>query len=297
MITGLPVFGGGPELSVRVMDLASEFLLAVLGATDRRKGWTEYEHAHPDVFEVYFQNPYWGQRSDLDEALGRLAAVEPQIRRLAAVAPTEAARVGDSVSTLLDAKGVDVLCIVFVGLFGANGFQASIGGVPTLFLALERIPDTIALGLLIAHEVTHAFHSDLRSGAWDDNDALQATFTEGLAVHVSELARSGLPPEEYLWMRSPLTIASSQYESAFREGVQELLSGHKLGDYQRLFNYDPSRPPAGLPPRFGYYAGMRVLDQISSQYSVQSMARWSSGEAVVATRNALLALLASPAEP
>ena len=285
------VLEGAAELSVRVIDLASEFLVAVLGAHNRREGWTGYERAHPDVFEVYFQNPFWGKRSNLDEALGRLGAAEPQIRRLAAVAPAEVLGVGASVSALLDASDVEVQCIVFVGLFGANGFQDLMGGMPTLFLALERIPDTIALDLLIVHEVTHAFHSALRSGTWDDNEPLQAVFSEGLAVHVSQLAVSGLPLEEYLWMRSPLTIAPSHYEPAFRDGVQELLSGSTRRDYQRFFNYDPARPLAALPPRFGYYAGKRVLDEISSQYSVRSMARWSEIEAVAATRNALRGLL------
>ena len=227
----------------------------------------------------------------LDEALDRLVAIEPQIRRFAGAAPAEVLRIGASISALLAASAVDVQCIVFVGLFGANGFQDLMGGMPTLFLALERIPDTMALDLLIAHEVAHAFHSDLRSGTWDDHEPLQAVFSEGLAVHVSQLAVPGLPLEEYLWMRSPLTIASTHYEPAFRDGVQELLSGSTPRDYQRFFNYDPARPAVGLPPRFGYYVGKRVLDEISSQYSVRSMARWSETEAVAATRNALRGLL------
>ena len=53
-------------MSVRVIDLASDFLVAVLGAHDRREGWTGYEQAHTDVFEIYFQNPFWGKRSNLD---------------------------------------------------------------------------------------------------------------------------------------------------------------------------------------------------------------------------------------
>lgn len=280
-------------MSVRVLDLASEFLVAVLDANDRRDGWIRYERAHSDVFEVYFQNPYWGRRSGLDEALARLPDVEPQIRRLTAIAPTEAVRVGASVSALLDVTDVDTLCVVFVGLFGANGFQDSMRGVPTLFLALERIPDKTALGVLIAHEVTHAFHASLRSGAWEeDNDILQAVFSEGLAVHISQLALPGLRLEDYLWMRSPLTVALSQYEAAFRDGVQELLGARRMPNhYQRFFNYDSSQPLDVHPPRFGYYAGMRVLDEISRLYPVQSMARWSSTEAVVATRNALQAFI------
>lgn len=272
-------------MAARLLDLASEFVEHVIAKSDRREAWNQYERAHPDIFGVYFRNPYWGRRTDLDAALPRFNEIESRLRSLTRVAPSRALRVVESVSDLSEAAHATVVCVLFVGLFGANGFQDTIGGVPTFFIALEKVADATELSVLTAHEAMHAFHASLRSGTWDDHNILHALFSEGLAVHVSRLAIPGRPLEDYLWFRSPL----SEYERAFREGVRELLSTPGSPDaYERNFNYDPSRPPQGLPPRFGYYAGTRVLDEIGSHVPVKSLARWSSARAAEATRDALL---------
>jgi hypothetical protein len=226
-------------MSVRIVDLASEFVVTVLEAADRRKALHQFHRAHADVFNVYFQNPFWGKYSELAAAVNRLPGVESTIRHLAAAAPKELVRVGESVSALLGSGNVDVVCVMFVGLFGANGFQVELDAVPTFFLALERIVDMTALSVLAAHEATHSFHAGVRSGRWREEDVMEALFSEGLAVHVSQLASPGRPLDEYLWMRSPQTIPASTYQATLGECVQAALYSSREGAYERMFNVDP----------------------------------------------------------
>jgi hypothetical protein len=57
---------------------------------------------------------------------------------------------------VLDAAHLDLQAVVMVGLGTSNGWVSEFRGRPTLFLAVEQIPDTAFPRILAVHELAHA---------------------------------------------------------------------------------------------------------------------------------------------
>lgn len=271
-------------MPIEIVDLVPDFIRHVLSATDPLEGWSIYERLHAEVFDTYFSNRYWGDRGTMPVAVSRWKEDAGRIEAMARMATECVEGSSAAVSEVLIADHAAVRCVIFVGLFGANGFHEILRGVPTVFVALEKVPGLRIMEVLSAHELSHAYHSSLRAGTWSDSDVYQALFAEGLAVVASRLAFPGLPLEDYLWMGSPLTVPVARYE----QGVEPLV-GALLADptYERFFNYDPARPPVDVLPRAGYYLGYVCAEAIASRWELAAMARWTPDRAVAEIKAAL----------
>ena len=109
-----------------------------------------------------------------------------------------AAALVESVSAeLVDAGLVDepLRAVLLVGVGSSNGWAAIHRSVPTLFLALELLPDSPHDRVLVTHEALHTWHADL---AWPDTVAADL-WREGVVTALSRQVCPGPPSSSYLW--------------------------------------------------------------------------------------------------
>jgi len=256
---------------VAVESTASTFLAWVradLGDGRTEQGWvTRYEQAHPEIFEVYYRG--WGDPRRRAAAVrhagttaNRIARVEARARELTV---ETARRLGDA-KLLPDAE---LSAVLLVGVGTANGWVATMGDEPTLFLALEMFPDPPFDHVLVLHEAVHLAHQLARPRPWPETVATR-TFEEGLATVVSRRLLPGHDPVGYLWFeagrRSWLASCQRQWH-AIRSQLTDALD---LGEEHHGDPFFSARPGSSgdLPLRSGYYAGMKAGDWLVDQQGI-----------------------------
>lgn len=233
-------------------------LLKAPAGPDRVQAWTsQYEAVHQPVFDTYFAGG-WGDRGDI-------AAATAMVEALADVVPereTRARRVIADVLTALPAYGVQASdawrCVLLVGVGGANGWVTRLNGAPTLFLALERLPDPPYDAVLVAHELIHLFHPD---GEGPDTVASRL-WAEGAATALSRLLRPGHADSAYLWFdddHHDWVTECRNWEPSIRDVALAHLGSIDEAVLRSLFSMPP-RP--SLPHRCGYWLGDRTITSL-----------------------------------
>jgi hypothetical protein len=100
-------------------------------------------------------------------------------------------------AALPDAGPIDA--VVLVGLGGANGWATTIDGTPTLFMAVDRLPDPGYDVVLALHEMIHAEHQRRAARDWPAHTVDANLFREGLAVHATARLVPTMSPSGHLW--------------------------------------------------------------------------------------------------
>jgi hypothetical protein len=100
-------------------------------------------------------------------------------------------------AALPDAGPIDA--VVLVGLGGANGWATTIDGRPTLFMAVDRLPDPGYDVVLALHEMIHAEHQYLAAHDWPAHTLDANLVREGLAVHATARLMPTISASGHLW--------------------------------------------------------------------------------------------------
>ncbi|WP_433717822.1 DUF2268 domain-containing putative Zn-dependent protease [Actinoplanes sp. CA-051413] len=164
--------------------------------------------------------------------------------------------------------------VVLVGLGKANGWATPVNGTPTLFLAVDRLPEPGYDVVLALHEMLHAEHLRRASHDWPDNRVDADLFREGLAVHVTARLIPEMDASGHLW------FAPGHHEWILRCQDREMtLRRRLLADLRRTdrssawFSGAADRD-GDLPGRCGYWLGWRLLDRMMVDTSLEAAMHW-----------------------
>lgn len=155
--------------------------------------------------------------------------------------------------------------MLVVGVGSSNGWVASWPDAPTLFLALELLPEPPFDQVLVAHEMIHLAHERRRPAPWPETVGTRL-FAEGLAGALSRRLVPGLALDAYLWVDDAHRDWLGECQRRGGQLAAALLRDLELEE-ERGQRYFSARPELaeGLPVRIGYWAGMlavqRLLDE------------------------------------
>lgn len=243
------------------------------GLMDPLRAWAVYEQQHAAVFDSYLTG--WGDPDRRPAAAAGMASTAARLRAAAIDWPGLLEEVTAVLSALIDAD-LEIPVVVFVGMGTSNGWVTALAGQQTVFLAAELVPNRTQGAVLAAHEATHAVQH-LLDPSWDSDDYPVGahTFAEGLATQVSAVAVPGRCDDEYLWFDSAhqqwLTDCHAMWPvaaSALRDVLDEPRGGTAE---RRFFTLHPGGDPAGIPSRFGYYAGLRAVRDATRTRSIADL--------------------------
>lgn len=169
----------------------------------------------------------------------------------------------------------EVQAVLLVGLGKANGWVAAVEDEPTLFLAVERLPDPPYDVVLALHELTHLVHLQRAANGWPSARVDADLFREGLAVHATTTLMPDIDRSGHLWFRKG--------EGAWIRRCEQLataLRGRALDDLHRTDQseiwFSPDPPEAHLPPRCGYWLGWDCLHRLAkdAEVTLSELSSW-----------------------
>lgn len=245
----------------------------------RQRAWVDqYEAAHPAIFQTYYVS--WGNRARRQQAADTVAALAPEVRsreRRAAALVENAAR---DLATLGILEDSSIPAVLLVGGHTSNGWVTDLDGEPTLFLALEYLPEPPFDDLLVAHEATHVAHLKLGACGWPDTVAADL-IREGVATVVSRALRPGSADPAYLWFDDDHTGWVSECRRRQPEILHAVLTSLHSVDptvCAELFSAPPGSP---LPTRCGYWVGDLVVQRLLARgTTLHQLMSWPYAEAV-----------------
>jgi hypothetical protein len=282
-------------LVLSIEDVAADFFSFWEAAADaelaaQRGLWKKmYEDRHQEIFDLYYRG--LGERDSLDRALERFPAKVAAIAERWRRTPDMIRSASRQVTKQLRLVVPELRFVIFVGLFGSNGWVGDFRGGPTTFLAVERLPDPPGDEILIAHECAHQLHRRLSTEGWDDGRITHLLFQEGLATAVSEEIVPGRSEAEYLWFEGGFTDWLGECRRCWpsiRRELVECAEGRAAQSPDRFFSGGGTRRYSGeLPERAGYFAARRVMREIQGAHPLSDVMRWSANTAELEVRAAL----------
>jgi hypothetical protein len=189
---------------------------------------------------------------------------------------------------LPDAGRIDA--VVLVGLGKANGWSAIVNGQPTLFLAVDQLPEPGFDVVLALHEMLHAEHQRRATRDWPVNRVDADLVREGLAVHVTARLVPEIGPSGHLWFaadRQGWIERCRQMEGSLRR--RALAELHR-DDVSGLWFSGAADRDGDVPGRCGYWLGWDLLDRMLASTPLETAMEWSLAEASRRLRRLLVAL-------
>ena len=180
-----------------------------------------------------------------------------------------------------------VQAVLLVGLGASNGWVKAVQGRPTLFLAVERLPDAGYDVVLALHELLHAVHMQREASDWPENRAEVDLFREGLAVHATARLLPQIEASGHLW------FAPGRHDWIMRcEREQESIRRGFIADWGRTdvsarWFTGIADGPGPFPVRCGYWLGWRLLDRLLADETIATAVTWPLTEAVHRLRKAI----------
>lgn len=161
-----------------------------------------------------------------------------------------------------------------------NGRSQLIHGRQALLLGVDDIVALHETNLapLITHEMFHRYHyfhfafePELPQPLW------VRVWAEGMATFVAHRLNPSASVYDLTWIR-PGEIASinAHIASITRRFVRRLNSSSRTDatDY-----FSSNGRNTRIPPRVGYYLGLKVAEYLAHRYSMRTMARWNHAQA------------------
>jgi hypothetical protein len=247
--------------------------------------WSQYVEQHPEVVNDLRRS---GREPDPRQALELYPAKLSLIEANAEPAVDWVRDAAALVAPVLEATHLDLRAVVMVGLGTANGWVADFIGTPTLFLAVERIPDAMAARILAPHELAHAVQLQLPQTPWADNGPLgQWIYSEGFATALTAelLPEYGLAGHLWFgggydeWLADCLRVMPAAEAAILAEldSEEDEVAGRYLARNQE----------SPFPERIGYVVGTRLVQDLRRTYGWPELARWSCERATEEVRRAL----------
>ncbi len=277
-------------MPIVVRNLVPQFLefwqrAAPLDEQEQLALWSQYVEQHPEVLNDLRRS---GRDPDPRQALGRYPA---DLALIEANAEPAAGWVRDAaalVAPVLNANHLDLQAVVMVGLGTSNGWVADFAGTPTLFLAVERIPDARAARILAPHELAHAVQLQLPETPWPEVGPLgQWIYAEGFATALTAelLPEYGLA--EHLWFGGGYDEWLADCLRVLPAAEKAILDDLDSEDDDVIGRYLTRNQKSPFPDRIGYPVGTRVVQDLRRTYTWPELARWSPERATEEVRRAL----------
>jgi hypothetical protein len=127
---------------------------AELPRSEQEALWHGYVRRHPDVVNELTRAGI--SQIDAGQALATYPRLLPRIVANAGRASGWLDEAAAAVLPLLEADDREVTCKIIIGLARSNGWVTMLDGSPTIFIAIEQIPNHDAARILTAHEMAHA---------------------------------------------------------------------------------------------------------------------------------------------
>ncbi|WP_305782587.1 hypothetical protein [Symbioplanes lichenis] len=165
--------------------------------------------------------------------------------------------------------------VILAGLGQANGWATSVDGEPTLFLAVERLPEPGFDVLLALHELVHAEHLRRAARDWPHDRVDADLFREGLAVHVTAQLLPGIDAAGQLWFAPGFdewVARCERQEPALRRQAAADLARDDASS--RWFTGGPDGD-GDLPGRCGYWLGRHLVRELTADVSLETAMNWS----------------------
>lgn len=247
--------------------------------------WDQYVERCPEVIDDFRRS---GRDPDPQQALELYPKVLELVRANAEVAGGWVEEAAELVTPVLEATHLDVQAVVMVGLGTANGWVSHFGGRPTLFLAVERIPDGTAVRILAAHEFAHAVQLPLPEVAWTDDGPLgQWIYSEGFATALTAelLPEYGLA--EHLWFGGGYDQWLADCLRVLPAAEAAILADLESEEDDVVGRYLTRNRESPFPDRIGYLVGIRLVQDLRRTHGWPELARWSTERAMEEVRRAL----------
>jgi hypothetical protein len=267
-------------LTVIIEDLVVDFaeFAGQVPAGDVVTGWRE-RVVEPRA-DVYRAIEPWldpaDARASLPALLGRREELLARSRR-AQVAIREAHAV--LMAAMPDAGPIQA--VVLVGLGGANGWATTIDGTPTLFMAVDRLPDPGYDVVLALHEMIHAEHQRRVAHDWPAHALDANLFREGLAVHATARLVPAMGASGHLWFAPGMQPWIDRCQAARAFMRQRMLSEWHRDDptaERQWFSGAPDRD-GDLPGRCGYWLGWDLMNSVLTRVPLDTAMTWPLVEA------------------
>lgn len=239
-----------------------------------------YEARHRSIFDSYYTG--WGVVGTRSIAASRVRDLAPEV----ASRESRARALLESTERAMQALGLlaeEVDAVLLVGVGGSNGWVTRWAGAPTLFLALEVLPEPPYDEILVAHEMTHLVHEREHQETWPETVGTRL-FSEGLAGALSRHIVPGHRLDAYLWFDDAHERWLSDCADRVREISDLALADLGLAEDRgaRFFSARPDLAD-GLPVRSGYWLGQRAVQLLvdgDREGSPRQLLGWDATTAV-----------------
>ena len=225
---------------------------------------------------------------DLNEAAQRLPHVIRRADSFVASERRALAAVDEAEKLLSRVIRIDqpIRTVVLVGLGQANGWVAEVRDAPTLFLAVENLPDPPFDVILAMHEIVHLLHARRAARDWPRDRVDADLFREGLAVHTTSTLLPAIEPSGHLWFRP-----GEQRWISTCEAMSSQLRSRALAELDRTDAsaqwFSGAADRGGFPGRCGYWLGWRLVERMAATGSLDAAFGWPLIDVGVRLRDAL----------
>lgn len=134
------------------------------------------------------------------------------------------------------------------------------------------------LPAFFTHELFHIYHAEALPGVYpeDDTRTWWAMWEEGLATYVSRQMNLPLTEQQVLWFPSDM-VTRMEKPGTMRAAARAMLADFDTDKHYALWFQAGSSAP-GLPPRAGYFMGLRMAEELGRAHSLQQLAHLSPAQ-------------------
>lgn len=200
----------------------------------------------------------------LEENWSRYAAEKTRILSNYESFSLVAERAVDRVASTYGHDLPDIFLVPCIGLFSNGGWAERVDDRSYICVALERLPDSVHIDILLAHEIAHG----ISETKWET--VLDGFYGEGHATYVSSVLFPGHAEEAYFymdreWLSSCLDWIDENRGRIAEDAPQPL---QVLNPHHRFYfttGYNPDYP------NIGYVIGYLYLKYLHARYTLHEL--------------------------
>lgn len=244
---------------MHIIDLTEEYQKKYIERKNRR----EYEDGFPELFKHYYQ--FW---ADSSSDIAFLSNKEIRYRKV---------RVNQHIKKLekiLNQHEIaieNIECILFIGVGTTNGHALRFKDKFFVWLPLETYTSEKSIQVFATHEIIHALHYQNSPGFYFSSKDEQVKIsrqliTEGMATYLTAKL-TGISEKEALWADYLNDTKLLHWWQRCHEEEQNLfylIHDHYYESKHTLNIFYAANPDDIYKYRFGYYAGLRLIEDYAS---------------------------------
>lgn len=164
--------------------------------------------------------------------------------------------------------------------FDGHGYEGDQKQMHLLFgvdtISLLHGPDDMSA--FFTHELFHVYHRQVMAGRQpEENVVWWSLWEEGMATYMSKALNEPLTEQRSLGF--PIDMVQQMAKPGMRKlAAQQMLAAFDNSeDYATWF--EGLKPKSVLPPRSGYYMGLKMMEELSRDHSLQELAHMAPADA------------------